>query len=48
MDVERIWANDVLPRLGEFKTMQYLERTPPPADSRWRVNYEIPDPAALG
>ena len=41
--VEQIWANEVQPRLLEFKTMQYLDRTPPAADSRWRLNYEIPD-----
>jgi creatinine amidohydrolase len=42
MDIERIWATDVLPRLPEFQTMQYLERTPPPEDSRWRLNYTLP------
>jgi creatinine amidohydrolase len=42
MDIERIWAADVLPRLPEFQTMQYLERTPPPEDSRWRLNYTLP------
>jgi creatinine amidohydrolase len=42
MDIERIWATDVLPRLPEFQTMQYLERTPPPDDSRWRLNYTLP------
>jgi creatinine amidohydrolase len=42
MDIERIWAADVLPRLPEFQTMQYLERTPPPDDSRWRLNYTVP------
>lgn len=43
MDIERIWANEVMPVLPNFKTMRYLERTPPPADSVWRVNYEIPE-----
>lgn len=42
MDIERIWAQEVLPVLPDFKTMSYLERTPPPEDSVWRVNYEIP------
>lgn len=42
MDVERMWAAEVLPQLPTFKTMQYLNREPPPAGSRWEVNYEIP------
>jgi creatinine amidohydrolase len=42
MDIERIWADAVLPHLPAFQTMQYLERTPPPADSRWQLNYSIP------
>jgi creatinine amidohydrolase len=43
MDLEQIWATAVLPRLPEFHTMQYLDRTPPPDGSRWRLNYTIPD-----
>lgn len=43
MDIERIWADAVLPQLAQFKTMQYLARTPPPTDSRWQLNYRIPD-----
>lgn len=43
MDLEQIWATEVLPKLSAFKTMQYLGRTPPPADSRWQLNYQIPD-----
>lgn len=43
MAIEQIWANEVLPRFHEFKTMQYLDRTPPPTDSRWQLNYVIPD-----
>ena len=43
MRIEQIWATEVLPRFHEFKTMQYLERTPPPAESRWQLNYAIPD-----
>jgi creatinine amidohydrolase len=42
MDIERIWAADLLPRLPEFQTMRYLERTPPPDGSQWRLNYTIP------
>jgi creatinine amidohydrolase len=43
LDIERIWANDVLPQFREFKTMQYLDRPPPAEDSVWRLNYPIPD-----
>ncbi|MEM7126253.1 MAG: creatininase family protein [Chloroflexota bacterium] len=43
MDIERIWANEILPKLGEFQTMSYLDRVPPAEDSVWRVNYEIPE-----
>ncbi|MEZ4663116.1 MAG: hypothetical protein R2911_36670 [Caldilineaceae bacterium] len=42
MDIERIWVQEVQPVLPDFKTMKYLERTPPPEDSVWRVNYAIP------
>lgn len=42
MAIEKIWAEEVMPRLAEFKTMQYLDRTPPPADSMWQFNYKIP------
>ena len=42
MAIEQIWATEVLPRLPEFKTMQYLGRTPPPSDSQWQLNYQIP------
>lgn len=46
LEIERIWAEEVLPILPDFQTMNYLERTPPPADSRWQLNYRIPDPSA--
>ena len=42
-DVERIWETEVRPRLKDFKSMQYLDRAPPPEDSRWQLNYRIPD-----
>ena len=42
MQIEQIWANEVMPILPSFKTMSYLDREPPPEDSVWRVNYEIP------
>ena len=41
--VEHIWENEVRPRLGEFKSMQYLDREPPAPSSRWQLNYRIPD-----
>lgn len=47
MQIERIWADAVLPRLADFKSMQYLERTPPPSDSPWQLNYAIPDVSDL-
>jgi len=40
-DVERIWNETVAPVLPEFESMQALGRTPPPADSPWRLNYEV-------
>ena len=43
VQIEQIWANEVLPRLVEFKSMQYGGRTPPPPDSIWQLNYKIPD-----
>lgn len=42
MEIERIWANEVLPQLPNFQTMQYLDRTSPSADSIWQLNYQIP------
>jgi creatinine amidohydrolase len=43
VDIERIWADEVLPRFHEFKMMQYLDRPPPPPGSQWHLNYVIPD-----
>ncbi|MFW6039031.1 MAG: creatininase family protein [bacterium] len=43
MDIERIWEEHIRPALKSFKTMQYLDRTPPPDDSRWQLNYQLPD-----
>jgi len=42
LDIERLWAEVVLPHLPDFQTMSYLDRTPPPAGSRWQLNYAIP------
>jgi len=41
--LEEIWADEVAPRLAEFESMKYDDRTPPPASSRWRLNYEVPN-----
>lgn len=41
--IEQIWAQHVLPAFPDFKSMQYLDRPPPPKDSRWQGNYIIPD-----
>ena len=45
--IEQIWANEVFPRLSEFKSMQYGNSTTLPADSLWQLNYKIPDLARL-
>lgn len=42
LEIERIWANEVLPQLPTFQSMQYLERQPPAAESIWQLNYAIP------
>jgi creatinine amidohydrolase len=42
-DVEQIWANEVLPQIQNFKSMQYADRPAPPADSVWQVNYRVPE-----
>lgn len=47
MQIETIWQNEVFPKLADFKTMDYLERTPPPESSMWRINYEIPEMSQL-
>jgi creatinine amidohydrolase len=43
MDIERIWAGEVLPRLKDFRSMQYGDNQPPTEDSIWQLNYKIPD-----
>jgi creatinine amidohydrolase len=43
MQIEEIWTGEVSPVLADFKTMQYLDRTPPAEGSRWRLNYPIPE-----
>ena len=43
LELEEIWSRDVLPRLPDFQSMQYLDRTPPPHGSRWELNYTLPD-----
>jgi creatinine amidohydrolase len=41
--LEHVWAAEILPRLPEFKSMQYLDRDPPAPGSMWHFNYKIPD-----
>ena len=43
MQIEEIWASEILPLLLTFQSMQYQDRTPPATDSRWRFNYAIPE-----
>jgi creatinine amidohydrolase len=47
MQIETIWAQELLPALHTFKSMQYLDRKPPHEGSIWQLNYAIPEqPAA--
>lgn len=41
-EIEQIWAEEVMPRLPEFKSMLPGDRPGPPPDSRWQLNYPIP------
>ena len=47
MDIERIWANDVLPQLSTFKSMAYGDNPPPAEGSIWQLNYTIPEPGLI-
>ena len=40
--LEEIWADEIAPRLAEFESMKYDDRTPPSSSSRWRLNLEVP------
>jgi creatinine amidohydrolase len=42
VEIERIWNDEIMPRLHEFKSMQYGDQAPPPANSRWQLNHQIP------
>jgi hypothetical protein len=44
-EVERIWEEEVRPRLPEFETMKqrWGEQQEPPEGSRWRLNGAIPE-----
>ena len=44
-DVERLWNSVVRPAFPNFHTMQQdaEDGQPPPIDSRWRANWEIPE-----
>jgi creatinine amidohydrolase/Fe(II)-dependent formamide hydrolase-like protein len=43
-DVERIWEDEIRPRLPEFETMKSLwgQAEAPPESSRWRANWPMP------
>lgn len=44
-DIEKIWADKVLPRLNDFESMKELfdgQTEPPPSASQWRLNWTIP------
>lgn len=43
LQIEQIWSEEIQPQLHSFRTMSYLDRTPPPENSVWRLNYEIPE-----
>ena len=43
MQIEEIWSTEVMPMLGDFKSMSYLNREPPAEGSRWRFNYALPE-----
>jgi creatinine amidohydrolase len=44
-EVERIWEEEVRPRLPEFETMKqrWGEQQEPPEGSRWRLNWKVPE-----
>ena len=42
LEIERIWAEQIEPRLGSFESMKEFfegQTEPPPLDSRWRLNW---------
>ena len=43
-DVERFWAEAVVPRLSDFKSLRstWYEKTAPDVESRWRESWEVP------
>lgn len=44
-DVERLWSQEVAPRLPDFASMQasWYEKAAPDAGSRWRENWPVPE-----
>ena len=40
--IEEIWEDEIRPRMKEFASMQNDDE-PPPEDSRWFANWQIPD-----
>jgi creatinine amidohydrolase len=43
LEIEQIWANEVLPQLPMFKSMGYGDNPPPAEGSIWALNYQIPE-----
>lgn len=45
MDIERIWRDVVVPELPQFSTIKPSppHRPSPPTDSRWSLNFAVPD-----
>jgi hypothetical protein len=41
--VEKFWAVEVKPRLGEFESMKNFrsDKAAPPEGSRWRENWQV-------
>ncbi len=44
-DIERIWQEEVRPRVADFESMKDLGpgQEPPPEDSRWYAQWRVPD-----
>jgi creatinine amidohydrolase len=44
-EIERIWHDEVEPRLSEFESMREFfeaQSTPPPPESQWHLNWAVP------
>ena len=40
--IERIWEEEIRPRMKNFASMQSGDKAPP-EDSRWYANWRVPD-----